>query len=273
MITVGAVDCGDVKAGFSSCGPTTWTGVAPYTDYPYPPGLIKPTIAGPGVDTISHTTCNGYHALSGTSMATPHVAGVLALMLQADPALDHFSAMAILTSTAVDLGAPGNDNQTGHGRIDAHAAVAAALANGNFCEAKLNSCGALPAISATGTPSATASSGFVISGSNARGGNQVGLLAYTDAGLRLPPTPFDGGSLCIAAPILRGPLLFSGGTTGQCDGSYSIDWNAWASGNLGGNPADFLQVPGTEVTCQWWGRDTAAHGIYLTEALQYSVVP
>jgi hypothetical protein len=54
---------------------------------------------------------------------------------------------------------------------------------------------------------------------------------------------------------------------------HSVDWNAWARGDLGGNPAAFLNVPGTEVTCQWWGRDTAANGIYLTEALVDTVCP
>jgi serine protease AprX len=271
VITVGATNCNDVKADFSSCGPVTWQNVPPYNDWPYPPGLTKPTIAAPGVNTLSHDLCNGYEQLSGTSMATPHVAGALALILQADPALDQFSATTILRATAVDLGIPGEDNEFGSGRVDAFAAVQAALANGNFCAPKTNSCGGVPHIAASGTPSASASSGYVVTGSSARGGDQFGLLAYTDAGLALPPPPFGGGLLCLQAPIQRGPVVLSGGTEGQCDGMYQIDWNAFASGALGGSPAPFLSVPGTEVTCQWWGRDTVEHGIYLTEALQYTV--
>lgn len=273
VITVGATDCNDVKAGFSSCGPVTWQNVAPYNDHPYPPGLVKPTIAAPGVGTISHDLCSGYRAMDGTSMATPHVAGAIALVLQADPTLDQFGVTAILRSTAIDLGAPGVDNETGSGRVNALAAVQAALANGNFCDAKQNSCGGLPAISFGGAPSAGATSGFFLFGSNARGGNRVGILAYTDAGQAYPPLPFDGGELCLRAPIRRGPTVLSGGTLGQCDGSYLLDMNAFAAGLAGGSPAPFLRVPGTTVTCQWWGRDTAAHGVYLTQALQYLVRP
>jgi len=127
MITVGATDCNDVKAAFSSCGPSTWEDEWPWFDWPYPPGKTKPTISAPGVDTKSHNLCSGYTRMSGTSMATPHVAGAVALMLEANPSLDHFDVKEILSMTAVDLGTPGMDNQTGWGRVDAYEAVLEAM--------------------------------------------------------------------------------------------------------------------------------------------------
>ena len=132
MITVGAVDCNDVKAGFSSCGPSTWEGIFPWNDWPYPPGKLKPTIAAGGVNTLSHSFCSGYTTMSGTSMATPHVAGAMALMLQANPNLDHWQCKQILKDTAVDLGPPGPDNQLGHGRVDAYEAVVVAMSTGSL---------------------------------------------------------------------------------------------------------------------------------------------
>lgn len=123
VISVGATDCNDQAAGFSSRGPVSWSNVAPFNDWPYPPGLVKPDIAAPGVDTKSHDVCSGYSFKSGTSMATPHVAGAVALMVAANPGLEHDEIKEILESTAVPLGDPGKDNTFGSGRVDVFAAV------------------------------------------------------------------------------------------------------------------------------------------------------
>ncbi|MDQ7006621.1 MAG: S8 family serine peptidase [Acidobacteriota bacterium] len=123
VITVGATNCSDQAASFSSRGPVTWQDVPPYNDYPYPPGLIKPDVAAPGVDTKSHNLCSGYSIKSGTSMATPHVAGAVALMKSSNPGLTHDDLKAILEDTSIDLGEPGKDNTYGSGRVDAYEAV------------------------------------------------------------------------------------------------------------------------------------------------------
>ncbi len=125
IISVAAVDCSDNIASFSSRGPVTWQDVAPFNDYPYPPGLVKPDVAGPGVNTVSHNVCSGYSTKSGTSMATPHVAGAVALMVSANPGLTHDDIKQILEDTAIDLGDPGKDNVYGSGRVDAYEAVLA----------------------------------------------------------------------------------------------------------------------------------------------------
>ena len=47
--------------------------------------------------------------------------------------------------------------------------------------------------------------------------------------------------------------------------------NAFAVGALGGNPLPSLTIPGTQLNCQFWGRDTLANGALLTDALEYFV--
>ena len=126
VITVGATDCNDVIAGFSSRGPITWQSVPPFNDWPFPPGLVKPDVSAPGVDTKSHAFCSGYTLNSGTSMATPHVAGAVALMVSNDPSLTHDEIKEILEETSIDLGTTGKDNVFGSGRVDAFLAVDAA---------------------------------------------------------------------------------------------------------------------------------------------------
>ncbi|RJP38453.1 MAG: hypothetical protein C4547_04560 [Phycisphaerales bacterium] len=129
VITVGATDCNDVIAGFSSRGPITWQNIPPYNDCPWPPGCMKPSISAPGVNTKSCAVCSGYRLLSGTSMATPHVAGTVALMLEFGPGMPHEVVKEILMDTSKDLGAPGRDNDYGAGRVDAYEATAASSGN------------------------------------------------------------------------------------------------------------------------------------------------
>jgi hypothetical protein len=65
--------------------------------------------------------------MSGTSMAGPHVAGVVALMRSANPNLDVITIKQVLMDTAIDLGPVGEDNTYGHGFVDAYAAVLAVM--------------------------------------------------------------------------------------------------------------------------------------------------
>lgn len=80
-------------------------------------------VVAPGQDVNSTIIDGGYGVKTGTSMATPHVSGTVALILQVNPSLTPSDVKQILTSTAKDLGPSGWDKYYGHGRIDAYNAV------------------------------------------------------------------------------------------------------------------------------------------------------
>ncbi len=89
---------------------------------PYSNESIELDIVAPGTSISSTYLNNQFATLTGTSMATPHVAGVAALILQTDPTLNPISLRNILENTSFDLGASGYDTIFGHGRVDAFAA-------------------------------------------------------------------------------------------------------------------------------------------------------
>jgi subtilisin family serine protease len=127
VISIGATQENHTIASFSSHGPSTWGTIAPWNDYPYSPGmgLLRPDVAAPGVNTKSclNTNNTGYTFMQGTSMATPHVAGTIALMLQKNMQLTPLQIDSILETTALDLGTAGKDNIFGAGLINALSAV------------------------------------------------------------------------------------------------------------------------------------------------------
>jgi len=101
-------------APFSSRGPTL-------------DGRLKPDILAPGVSITAAQagSSSGYVTWSGTSMATPFVAGTLALALQHDRTLSPATAKGLLAASALDRGAVGPDNDWGAGLLDAFGFVSA----------------------------------------------------------------------------------------------------------------------------------------------------
>jgi subtilisin family serine protease len=122
--SVGAVDATNYSfpypiAGFSSRGPTTCPLVPPLLAF-------KPEVSAPGVSVYSSIP-SGWGYMDGTSMAGPHVSGVVALIRQANPNLSVDLVKQILMNSARDEGTVGEDNTYGWGVIDALAAVQAAM--------------------------------------------------------------------------------------------------------------------------------------------------
>ncbi len=128
VVSVGATDNANQLAGFSSKGPVTWQHVVPFNDYPYNPGigLIRPDVVAPGVDvpSLAHSSNTGYVIMSGTSMATPAVAGLMALMLSKNPGLTPEEISQLLEENTITANSPKN-NSMGSGRIDALATILA----------------------------------------------------------------------------------------------------------------------------------------------------
>jgi subtilisin family serine protease len=129
-MTVGAIDNDGSVASFSGGD------VISRTEWPTPPAswpdtYVVPDVVAPGVDVLSAVPGGGYARLSGTSMATPHAAGVAALVIAAAQQTESRegrdsvprSVRALLAGTAIDLGA--ETTRQGAGRIDAYAAVRA----------------------------------------------------------------------------------------------------------------------------------------------------
>lgn len=136
VIAVGATDKEDAHAWFSSAGTfvdVSAPGVGIYS--PFPP------------------THEEYRSVNGTSLATPHVVGLAALVLSAAPSLSSEEVEAVIQQSAVDLGDASKDDKFGHGRIDASAAMSLAI---SFLPVHL----LLPSVnspSPTETPTATPS--------------------------------------------------------------------------------------------------------------------
>ena len=140
-ITVGAADKCDIMAGFSSRGPVSWEGEI----------LLKPDVVAPGVSICAaqssedeiwgfmwnnygvdvhcidyqHITMDHHIKIEGTSMATPHVSGAVALLMQAHPEWSPETIKSAIMSTSSELSL--NPISQGAGRIDVLNAVDAKI--------------------------------------------------------------------------------------------------------------------------------------------------
>ena len=112
VFAVGASDPYELVASFSSRGPSPW-------------GEVKPYVVAPGVETRSATPGATYASYQGTSMATPHVAGIAALLRGVSRTLPVPMMARIITETALPLTTTLPHAASGWGRVDAYDALVA----------------------------------------------------------------------------------------------------------------------------------------------------
>ena len=117
-ISVGASDNLDLPTWFSGRGPSPLT------------NEIKPLILAPGTQILSALPGGKYGVYNGTSMATPHLVGTIALLLSANPQMTQADIINTLTETAVPLTSTRPNFNSGWGRLDAFSAVLSQRSHG-----------------------------------------------------------------------------------------------------------------------------------------------
>lgn len=201
VVTVGAVDdrntpdpMDDTLASFSSGGPTK-------------DGRLKPEISAPGVNIWSVYLGPLIAELDGTSMATPHVAGAIAVLLQKDPSLTPSQVKDRITSTAVEPTAAGSlpDNDWGYGVV-------------NVCNMlQLTGC------SQSATPTAVHVDGITMSFKHGNGQNGANKHTVTTVVLvqDAAGAPVSGVSVGVTTTSPEGNAYALTGTTGS-DGRATV---------------------------------------------------
>jgi subtilisin family serine protease len=211
-IAIGATDAQDMRADFSNFGP--WLG-----------------LVAPGVGISTTDIGGGYTDSTGTSPATPVVAGTAALVLSANPELTPQQVGSILTLSSDDLGTPGFDPYYGWGRLNAARAVAQAVELADVPDTQP------PAVSVTAPGDGAAVQGIVDMAVDARDDVAVARVEYAIDGIAVATT---------AAP----PFSASWDTTMVAAGPHVLNVTAYdASGNQGWAAPLTVVVSGAPATC------------------------
>jgi len=139
-----------------------------------------------------------------------------------------------------------------------------------YCTAGTSASGCRALLSTTGTASATAPSGFVLSASGVEGAKD-GLFFFGTNGRQANPWGNGTSYQCVVAPVQRGGLLTGTGSAGACDGALALDLNARWTARPSQNPG-----AGATVQAQLWYRDplsTSNQTTGLSNAVELSVCP
>lgn len=216
-IVVSATDTTDTKAAWSNYGQ--------FVD-----------VAAPGTSIWTTASGGTYSTSSGTSFASPVTAGVVALMMAANPSLGPVDIEKLLFSTALDLGTPGFDTYYGYGRINAAAAVAAAVA-------AVPSDSTAPTVSISSPVASSKVSGLIavdVAASDNVGVSRVDLML---------------GSTKIGSDI-TGPYGFSWDSTTVADGNVTL--TAYAYDAAGNSSSKALTISVANAAGTTSGADTTA---------------
>lgn len=205
MIAVSATDANDAKASFSSWGSFV-------------------TLSAPGVNIWTTNMAGGYSSWNGTSFSSPLTAGVAALVMSARPDLSGAQVQSLLYSTATDLGTAGLDPVFGYGRVNAAAAVQAAM---RF-------------VAPPDTTAPVASLVAPAAGSTVSGPVSVTVNASDNIGVARVDLLVNG---TVVATDTNAPFVFSWDSTGVANGKAILTAVAYdAAGNAGTSSAVSLNV-------------------------------
>lgn len=139
-----------------------------------------------------------------------------------------------------------------------------------YCTAGTSASGCQALISATGTSSATAASGFFLNAVNVEG-NRDGLFFFGTNGRQATSWGTGSSTFCMVPPVKRAGLNSGVGSNGTCDGAASTDLNARWAAKPNQNPG-----AGAVVQAQFWYRDPFGAGNKMTalsNAVEWTVCP
>ena len=140
----------------------------------------------------------------------------------------------------------------------------------NYCTAGSSASGCQATLSSSGSASASAPSGFVVTASTVEGG-VPGQFFFGTNGRQAFPWGTGTSFHCVVPPVSRGGLLGGSGSSGLCDGQASQDLNARWQAKPNQNPG-----PGATVQIQYWYRDpqnTGNQTTSLSDAAEFLVCP
>jgi hypothetical protein len=211
LVVVSATDANDAKASFSSWGSFV-------------------TVSAPGTYIWTTDNSGGYSQWQGTSFSAPVTSAVAALMMAARPDLGGDQIESLMYSTAVDLGAAGRDPVFGYGRVNAAAAVSAAVAY-------------QPPVDTTAPVAAIAAP---LANSSVSGLVGVTVNASDNVGVARVDLTVNG---TVVASDTAAPYTFSWNSAGSANGMANLVAVAYdAAGNVGKSATVAVNVANTTTT-------------------------
>lgn len=209
-------------------------------------------LAAPGAGIYTTTRGGGYAAMSGTSYSAPITAGVAALVMSANPRLSSAEVEKLLFSTAIDLGSAGRDVYFGHGRVNAAAAVRAALSTSTTSDTTA------PTVSLSSPTASSTVSGLV----------PVNVSASDNVGVTKVELRVNGA---VIGTDVASPFAFSWDSSQVANGTATLTAVAYdGAGNIGTSTAVSVNV--SNVAAAPAAPDTTAPTVALRNPVNGATV-